>query len=313
MSKTLEKAQAPAAIGRNLLDNPGFQIRRRGETLTEADNKRGHSRPYLADRWYLNLSGVTKWSYSYNEHDWGDGSYWPYIHYTASTSGQDNFGVGQYLEHAALYQGKTLTLSYWIKSDRAYDNGVQIELNREGSPSDKHIIYTTLNDSPDFIPADTWAKRTATFTVPKGLVQDDNDGKDWVLSILILDKSTTVSGSRIRLAKPKLEEGSQATAWELPDEARELLQASRFYKIVRAFSGYKYSGQSSIREGVSAEFTPSIRTENYLVDRSGLTFIGCSFGDESPGSVTYYQLRVTNTANSYRVYGSVLIDAEIYL
>ncbi len=205
-----------------------------------------------------------------------------------STSSGQNGGIMQILESQDVQRlaygtsnAKSLTLSFWTRSNKTGTYCVQLQTNvgnSNGSNRYSHIKEYTISS------ADTWEKKTLTFSGHTGQAIDSADTNDalrinWWLASDAADNQTANTWNQVAafgstsnqvnfmdsasnewyLTGCQLEVGSTATDFEYRSYGEELALCQRYYQEVHramVVSGYQ-NGSSQVL--VSFPITCSLR------------------------------------------------------
>ena len=163
----------------------------------------------------------------------------------SSVAGAGNYVLKQHhIENVTKLVNKTVTLSFWAKSDSNQKLGVSFEMlfGTGGTPSpQQNKIVDAVFDLTS-----TWQKKTITFIVPN--IVDKTLGTDGVHTSHLeltfwLDAGSSLASTfctnmiqqsgTFDIAQVQLEEGSVATPFEQRPYGLELSLCQRYYQIVR--------------------------------------------------------------------------------
>ena len=201
----------------NLLINPDFAVNQRG-------NSDYNSNGYAVDGWKLQINGSGN-SGSYNAET-----------HVLSGSVLDKNGyyvnVSQFVEEPVRFVGKTMTVSAGMSE---LDKFALVAIWRTEGTTTTNVAATPYNLEPD---------KVLTFTMPSDLTEASK------IRVVLQTRGS------VKLDWAKLESGSVATPFALPDPAAELLRCQRYFTI------YKHQNATSITDkctiGVGYALTSSI-------------------------------------------------------
>jgi len=219
--------------GKNYLINGGFDIWQRGTSFTATG--------YCADRFYTVIGGTTTVSQS-TDVPTGVLAQYSLQGVTGASSSYSHFY--QALESATVkpLQGKTVTLSVYVKTAGSYSGNFNLMANYSTSTdswSGQSVnIFTTAYAGSAYT---SWGRITATFTVPATAVG---------LRVQIENVSAQASGVTLRTCGWQLELGSYATTFSRAGGTiqGELAACQRYYwreSGVNATTAYKYIASGS--------------------------------------------------------------------
>ena len=200
----------------NILINGGFQINEYNVTSIPSSN---NSVIYVTNRWATSHAGLSCAVNSVNEDVPFDSN--KKLTLQAST-GCTGLGVYQIIENVdELYNGKTLTLSFWVKG---VSTGVgKTVTGRVGSGGgNTGETRVTLTDSWQYVTS----TRTGSYFGPKF------DG-----GAIITSSDTFDSGAGFEIACVKLEVGNKATPFVNRAYTEELLMCQRYYMRWKGSNG----------------------------------------------------------------------------
>jgi len=200
--------------GKNYLINGGFDIWQRGTSFTATG--------YCADRFYTVIGGTTTVSQS-TDVPTGVLAQYSLQGVTGASSSYSHFY--QALESATVkpLQGKTVTLSVYVKTAGSYSGNFNLMANYSTSTdswSGQSVnIFTTAYAGSAYT---SWGRITATFTVPATAVG---------LRVQIENVSAQASGVTLRTCGWQLELGSYATTFSRAGGTiqGELAACQRYY------------------------------------------------------------------------------------
>jgi hypothetical protein len=213
-------AQAGLMPFRNALINGNFDIWQRGTTFTSA------SIGYCTDRWttYKNGTGsmtVTRELFTLGQTDVPNNpTYFCRLSQTTAGSGTSYSSFNQYIENIRTFAGRTVTLSFYAKSD--VQRTLTLYFNQYfGSGGSAEVNTTSL----PFTLTTAWNKYNLTFNIPSisGKTVTSND----YLRLLIELPFNTVY--TFDFSQFQLELGSVATPFEVRPYSVELQLCQRYY------------------------------------------------------------------------------------
>lgn len=285
-----EKAAWNGLSNPNLLINPDFAVNQRG-------NSDYNSNGYAVDGWKLQINGSGN-SGSYNAET-----------HVLSGSVLDKNGyyvnVSQFVEEPVRFVGKTMTVSAGMSE---LDKFALVAIWRTEGTTTTNVAATPYNLEPD---------KVLTFTMPSDLTEASK------IRVVLQTRGS------VKLDWAKLESGSVATPFALPDPAAELLRCQRYFTIYKHQNatsstdkctiGVGYALTSSIvyavlpiaamRSGVAATVSYNglslISGADTVVDYTSVTAleqtdstvqVAFTVSGQTPGSV--YRLRLMNS-NAY--------------
>lgn len=232
----------------NYIVNPAIEAWQAGTTVTAGTGKR-----YGADQFFVDSTGTTT-SMTQQVVPIGQTDFDPSAKFflraqTSSSAGASNFGlVAGVIESATTLANKIVTLSFWAKAGSTQSIALELQqiFGTGGSPSatvNTLILKQALTTS--------WARYQFTFTVPSvsGKALGSN-GDDYLRVNFWMDAGSTFNTRTNTLGQQsmildlwgvKLEEGTYATDFLVPDTADNLYECSRFYEYVHACAGSAFS------------------------------------------------------------------------
>ena len=306
---------------KNIVMNGGFQVWQRGTSFTANGDEFG------ADRWAIERDNqtVTKEIASIGNIrcnsmkmlKTGSGAI------TAYHSIEDGTGVSA---GGSLFNGKTLTLSYYARASGSFDNNGQAWLYYNNNSSSVQVA--TCTDSL----TTSWTKFTHTFTMPTN-TQTYANVYSLTLSLIRALDGNVGNSDWVEVAQVQLEESSTATDFEHRSYGEELALCQRyFWKWVSGGSAYAVLGNawtsSTVTLWVTVPFPVTLRTGsptvalgNTFANRyNGNSITNWSAGADglNPNSVTFNftsSSMIANSANAVRANNStgafVSVDAEL--
>ena len=212
---------------KNYIINGGFDIWQRGTSFTNRNI-------YTADRWICGTDGtpvtIQKLSDTVNNRK---------VNILNSTTSNSTYNViMQRIEFLKKFQGKTLTVSGWIKSTAGtYDNYFEFR--------DSNLMVVTTEKFTVTYTGE-WQYVTHTLVIPTDS-RFDNDSSYFNLSFY--------GGNSLSLSNIQLEEGSVATPFEQRPIGLELSLCERYYQKSFAYNVIPANGidTDSIADPLNAE------------------------------------------------------------
>lgn len=193
--------QASTAAGRNFLINGGMDIAQRGTTFNSV------STVYTLDRWFFQPYGTaTSANISQGSSDSVEGFRY-YAKVAANTSSTSNFNFSQTIETANTVplRGKTVTVSFYLRTPVAFSNVFTWNL-RYSTSVDTRIENagsgTAVGSDVVMTPTSTWTRYSQTFTIPTTASS---------LGLVIGTYNNTVATANFDITGVQLEIGSVAT------------------------------------------------------------------------------------------------------
>ncbi len=192
---------------KNVIINGGFDVWQRGTSFS------GVNSDYTTDRWFTQTDGTTT---AQKVEDTVNGNKVATI--SSVASGQTYHVLLQRIENLRRYQGKTLTISAWVKSGvGTFTNRVAFR-DSGGTSIDTPELYNITYTG-------SWQYITHTFTVPSNTLYDD----------LSFFNVSFYGGDALSISQVQLELGDQATDFEYRGYGEELALCQRYFIKV---SGY---------------------------------------------------------------------------
>lgn len=240
---------------------------------------------YQLDRWQLSADGTFNITVSQQALGAGDiegyrfNQYHRYV--VNSASGQTYCGIGQGIENVKTLSGKAVTVSFWAKGSSAITVTPQVKQVFGGGGS------TSVTNGGSAITVSTsWVRYSQTITLDS--ISGKTIGTDSHLALLLFGPTNTAY--TLDITGVKLEVGSVATDYEIPDILTSALQCRRFYETAVTSLQYNYEA-GTVRLGGYVFFKANkLKTPTMT----------CDLG--TPGLITSYGFRVddnTTTGNWY--------------
>ena len=244
---------------RNKIINGNFDIWQRGTSLVSGTGAR-----YLADR-FTNGSAGTTCTAAQSVFTLGqtavpnEPDYYISTAVTSVAGASNNATLHQHIESVKSCAGKTVTLSFYAKSNASRNIAVELYQNfgTGGTPS------TSVSIPAGLVALTTsWQKFTVTVNIPsisgKTLGTAGNDSLvvyfwfDAGSSFATRASSLGQQSGTFDIAQVQLEEGSVATPFELRPIGTELALCQRYYQILTEImnSGYTTAGTSQTFTGI---------------------------------------------------------------
>ena len=242
-AETAQEVRSLIGAGRkNLIINGGFDVWQRGTSGTAVNGFNMSS----ADRWYSVRTQLNQETDTYGN---------PYAHCVCG-----NFTDTNYLQYKVEFPrkllGKTLTLSYWIKSDDGLgqNGGLYIRYYTTGSGYETPVLESQKFGSE-------WTRVVRTFTMPTTAVYNDGYG----LEIFIQGNNATANNNTktFDIKEVQLELGSVATDFEHRSYGEELALCQRYYERFVADA----SQETLVCNGLSYTTTRTLANVFYLVEK----------------------------------------------
>jgi hypothetical protein len=245
--------------GKNYLVNGGLDFWQRNTSFTATG--------YCADRFYTVIGGTTTVSQS-TDVPTGVLAQYSLQGVTGASSSYSHFY--QALESATVkpLQGKTVTLSVYVKTAGSYSGNFNLMANYSTSTdswSGQSVnIFTTAYAGSAYT---SWGRITATFTVPATAVG---------LRVQIENVSAQASGVTLRTCGWQLEFGSYATTFSRAGGTiqGELAACQRYYFRTTATEVYSTYGmgrcESTVQSNMVIQFPVAMRVQPTSLDYSNL-------------------------------------------
>ena len=206
---------------KNLIINGGFDVWQRGTAATSYGNYAS------ADRWKQTTAGeVSKVV---------DGDRNTVLKLVTST-GQAPNRITQYLEAPARLKGKTLTLSFWMKTSEVLTLDINFWV---GDAAGNYPVYGKTGGSAGNSTAlggstsTSWTKYTTSVVIPSYTEYTNGTDK---MEINIGVVNGTAAGKSIYYDDIQLEVGSVATDFEHRSYGEELALCQRYYEVLSTTS-----------------------------------------------------------------------------
>ena len=274
---------------RNILINGEFQVNKHKTSVPEGNV----TTRYVIDRWATTHSGLSISGNTIDttaEQEQINSGY--KLRVQVRSSNYSGISVYQIIENAKiLYTGKTLTMSFWIKGNRAEGKTVIARIGSGGGNTGETTV--TLTDSWQYV---TTTRKDCYFG-------GRSDG-----GVVILSYDTFGFGSGFDIACVKLELGDTATPFEHIPYAEELLMCQRYYMKIEGVNSNSELGLGHFSAIPGTTVYPIVclptpmRNEPYraisptLVSGvSGLELYGCN------SSRTAYEVRPVTNLSIYAI------------
>lgn len=215
----------PFGVYRQAFINGGFDFWQRGTIST--------GKEFLADRWRLLCDGVgqvhtvsrQEFTQGQTEVPGNPNFYWQYTISTAPT-GQTFNALLQRIEHASLFSGSKMTLSYYAKavSDKQIIVKATQDFGTGGSPSAR----VTFETAAAVTATGNWQRFAHTFTVPSVAGKTfGTNGDDYLeVALWFPNNDTYVIG----LSQLQLNQGEYPLPYQPRHITEELLMCQRYYE-----------------------------------------------------------------------------------
>lgn len=260
----------------NYIINGAFDIWQRGTA-----NSNTFTNPaafaFTADRWFHNQDGtgdktITRQSFAVNEVPVaGDRSnfFYRYSQTTAGTGTTYRDVLIHKVEDVRTLAGKTVTLSFWAKTDstRNLQTYIGQDFGTGGSPST--VNYKTGATKSI---GTGWTQYSTTVTLDSLSGKTIGTNGDSNLAIIIRTLTNNATQT-VDVWGVQLEEGSIATPFRRnsPNLQAELAACQRYYERIYEFGATGFQDNSSIARGVGAPYFPK-RTTPSISASSAMSF-----------------------------------------
>ena len=306
-AETAQEVRSLIGAGRkNLIINGGFDVWQRGTSATSYNSYAS------ADRWkHLTYGAISKVS---------DGDRNTVLKMVTSTTSSVNY-IRQYLEAPANLKGKTLTLSFWMKTSEALTTRVDFWLHDSSS---NYAIYGkdggVAGDAIALSVATTtsWAKYSVSVTVPTYTEKTDGTDK---LEINVGVANSTAAGKSVYIDDVQLELGSVATDFEHRSYGEELALCQRYYQSYDANNavgvirnGTPYADRMHFSTTMRVAPTLALYTSNggYTAYYAGnKTWTHESWTLNPDGFSHRYATSGLTSWDAFQTYGKYYFDAEL--
>ena len=223
---------------KNIIINGGFDVWQRGTSVSS------YNAYASADRWKHGTYGVIA--------KVSDGDRNTVLKMTTSTTNPYN-KIKHYVESPARFKGKTLTLSFWMKTSEPLTNYVDFWIS---DLAGNYPLYGKTGGSAGNSTAlsvsttTSWAKYSVSVVIPSYTEKTDGTDK---LEINLGLTNSAATGKFVYIDDVQLELGSVATDFEHRSYGEELALCQRYYQ--------KYGGVNDWSVGTSANYNG---VNNYL-------------------------------------------------
>jgi hypothetical protein len=222
---TVQEARDLVSAGRkNLIINGGFDVWQRGTSFLN-NNTTG----YKADRWQVygastSVLDITRQAFSAGQTE-VEGNPKYYIRLD-NTPDADNTWIElfQRIEDVTYFSNITVTLSFWIKSNRSFTNNNYFKFKQNFGSGGSSAVDT---DSSNFDISTSWEKKTLTVTLPS--VSGKTIGANNYLEVHLLQNSSVDADTQYDIAQVQLEVGRNATEFEHRSYGEELALCQRYF------------------------------------------------------------------------------------
>ena len=229
MSKARELAElgavydSGALTNRNLIINGAFQCWQRGTSSTT----HGYG---SADRWFHYTTG-TGFTFAQST-DAPDG-----FTYSLTTTGTpaDEYNITQGIELPAaneagvLFNGQTITVSYYAKSSVAGDRLWNMLIFRTSAASSSGQVVVDFDNTNNNLLSTSWQRFSKTYTIGVAPANNCNQLAFAIRSRNNANSSATPAGN-ISVTGVQIELGSEATPFEHRSFADELARCERYFQ-----------------------------------------------------------------------------------
>jgi len=313
MSKARELAELGAVYdsgalsNRNLIINGAFQCWQRGTSSTT----HGYG---SADRWYHYTTG-TGFTFAQST-DAPDG-----FTYSLTTTGTpaDEYNITQGIELPAaneagvLFNGQTITVSYYAKSSVAGDRLWNMLIFRTNAVSSSGQVVVDFDNTDNNLLSTSWQRFSKTYTIGVAPANNCNQLAFAIRSRNNANSSSTPAGN-ISVTGVQIELGTEATPFEHRSFGQELALCQRYYFVndPDAVSTYMASG------AYTSHATTAIHVVNFPATMRAAPTVG-SYTLSQVGSVSTAAgvgfCRFTGTASSSgsiaKITSAVSFDSEL--
>lgn len=279
--------------GKNKIINGDFGVWQRGTSYTPTNSSTQYG---SADRWMTFYNGSAVGTNTVSRQAFtpgqtavpGNPTYFIRTATNASAT-QNATDYYQKVEDVSTFAGQTVTLSFWAQTSNSGTIALYIDQNFgsggsttvEATPTASSLTFTT-----------TWARYTATFTLPS--ISGKTVGVGNFVGFRIRNFSTLTNGT-FDLAQVQLEAGSVATPFTTASGSigGELALCQRYYTTsiptgftITDFSGMNQGSSSAIGWCSPGSTNDIFTTIQYPVPmRAAPTFVIYSAGNRTAGSV----------------------------
>lgn len=281
---------------KNLIINGGFDVWQRGTSFSDDS--------FTADRWYINSGSATltasRQAFTLGQTDVSDN---PKYFLRMGIAGATTRQLIQKVEDVSQFSGKTVTLSYWAKSDVLVTPDVRLYAiyngsGSEGIASDTNVLIDTA-----------WKKYTHTFSLKSFAGKTIGASSCLQVDWTFFDDSTYV----FDVANVQLELGKVATPFEHRSYGEELALCQRYY-------WQSHSGPQGSPAGTSAISSTGVQGQTSTGMINGCVILPVEM--RTNGTVSFYDWAGTsgvmmrfdpNTANHYGETGYVAVRHNRWL
>ena len=296
---------------RNKIINGGFDIWQRGTSLTSAAGAR-----YLADRFTNGSAGTTctaaQSAFALGQTDVpNEPNYYISTAVTSVAGASNNATLHQHIESVKSCAGKTVTLSFYAKSNASRNVAVELYQNfgTGGTPSTSVSIPAGL-----FALTTSWQKFTVTVNIPSISGKTlGTAGNDSLVVYFWFDAGSSNSSRASSLgqqsgtfdiARVQLEEGPTATPFEHRPIGTELALCQRYFEK---------SYPTNVAPGTAAVSTTLTFVSNTFASNTNVLFWdkhSFNVSKRSTPAMNIYS-NVTGTIGSYRAVQSAPVSISV--
>lgn len=270
---------------RNILHNGDMRVAQRGTSST-GNSSAGFK---TVDRWQISYGGGSS-AGTFDVTLASDAptgfKYSTKVQHKTSSTSPNEYVLRQFVEmqYAHCTFGKTLTYSFWYKSNRTGNHAYRFSHNSITGA-------TTSNGTFTVNAADTWEYKTITITNMLLATTTDTADNEWGIHIdvgfLMMGTgiSTVNANDYFNVTGIQLEIGSVATSFEHRPYSVELHICQRYLEITRV-AGYSKGGHGNANTGckylVKKRTSPTITANGsgiWAYDGSSSTYNTLSWGD----------------------------------
>ena len=330
---------SPLMNVKNHITNGSFLIWQRGVSiLIDSTAKVG-----TADRWVMKSPGgvARRKAHTHGNISFGNSRYYLEIDTTTEAFTQDP-ELSQRIEDVRTLEGKTVTLSYWVKvSDNSEDVYIDIKYKQNfGTGTDPETLISASSEYASSLIAEVklpsgWTKKTHTFNIAS--ISGKNIGSDSYLELMFILEHT--KGYKFSISNIQLEEGSHANHFVEETMHETLRKCQRYYektfplhippgsvhtnnadKLVainaRSLSGHTEAAYCNYEFKVAKAKIPTVKAYNadYTTILGHDTWLGDDGQYHTVNTLTVGTHRasiVIESSTTTRLIGHLVVDAEL--
>jgi len=241
-------AVAPFLAGKNKIINGDFGIWQRGTSFSNPNGV------YVADRFNVGAAtAVPSWTISQQAFTAGnaitgyESAYFMRAALTAQNGSTSQY-IRQYVEDVRTFAGQTITFSFWLKADAAYNLG-NVVLGQNFGSGGSGAVETTILTTPTTTTG--WTRYSGTISVPSISGKTIGTGSYVYIYITYPAARSTYT---IDTWGWQLEAGSVATPFTTASGTLqgELALCQRYFQVVNANALFNArSGSTTLTDGVT--------------------------------------------------------------